>query len=623
MSIKKSFAGRTIRKAGAYSRSKVDNSGGAAIESNDTLFLVGESSYGAPGDVDGIQEFSAAQIDQLVEKYGNGPIVDCALAATRPSKTPGIGGAGKILVWKTNSSTQASKTLQNGSAEDLIVIKDKLYGVDGNNLSVTVANGTTSNQKIVTINKLNDTAEVLDENDASVVLSIQYTGDASTASMAIAGLTKAAKALTTTLAGDQTDGSANLSITLANYTMKQLADYINAQVGYSCSLITSTLAAKVGNELDSVTVVDVKGSAASLLRVQEELVELINGSSDRVEASLATVPVEGIIANVTNDFLTGGALGASINSDFSSGMSQSLAEDYNIMLTCVSRDASDDIADAKQGFTDASSTYTIASIHAAQDAHLRLRSDVQNRKEAQGMGGIRESAKADAFSAISLLGSELMQVAMQDVLVSDVNANLSWKHPHVFAAMAAGIRLGTEVGEPLTFKRLNCNGIGHIVDPDTGLESGDFNPALDVDSAIDNGVLFAEKSGSIFRIVIDNTTYGTDESFVFNRGSVMEAAQFVAKDLRKLAEEVFVGQKVSNGLARSIKSVLRARLIELNADDVNIITGSLDAPQGFVEETFVVEIDGNTAKVQVEVKPVQGLDFVFITFTLGDIKQSA
>ncbi len=625
MAIKKTFGASSIRKPGAYSKSKVDNSSGAPIGSNDTLFIIGEASAGKPGDVAGIEEFAAERIDTLVDTYVSGPIVDCALAALRPSKTPGVSGAGRIMVWKTNSSTQASLTVNEATdTNPLLVIKDKKWGVKGNDLSVTIANGTNAaTQKLITINKLNDTAESLGENNGDAVLSITYTGDATTATATVTGASKAAKVLATTLAGDQTDGSVNLSITLANYNMKELVDFINAQTGYTCTLSTTSSAAKTGTELDPVvTPLDIT-TAKSLYRIQEEIIALINDESDRVEASLHATPREGLPNNITSEFLTGGALGASINSDFSDGLSASLAKDYNVALPAISRDAADDIADAEQGFTDASSTYTIASVLASLSSHLTLRSSVKNRKEAQGMGGVREAAKADAFATISGVGSELVQLCMQDVLVLDETATLTWKHPHVQAALMAGIRLGTDVGEPLTHKFLNCNGIGHDIDPTDGLEDGDFNEATDVDDAIDNGVLFAETVAGGFRVVVDNTTYGADQSFVFNRGSVVEAAQFVAKTIRETAELVFVGQKVSNGLASSIKTVIRNKLRELNAPEVNIITASDDAPEGFVEETFTVTVTGNTAEVQVEVKPVQGLDFVFITFTLGDIQQSA
>lgn len=618
MGIKKSFAGASIRKPGAYSRSKVDNSSGAPLGTNDTLFLIGEADSGRPGSSEGIVEFTAEQIDRLIEKFTSGPVVDCALAATRPSADSSIGGAGRIMVYITNAIAQASRTVNEATnTNPLYSVKDRKGGVSGNDLSITIANGTVpARQKLITINRLNDTAEVLGENPGTAVISVEYTGDATTASAVISGASKAAKTLAITLAGDQTDGSVNQSILLANYSFKQLVDFINAQVGYAAVLLDPSKAALKANELDSISATSVL-SATSLYRLQEEILELIN-SSERVEASLAATPVVGLPVNLTNSFLTGGAKGASSNSSFSTGLSKSLAKDYSVALPCISRDASADIAD---GLTDAGSTYTIAAVQAALESHLLLRGSVKNRKEAQGHAGFRDAQKADCYAQAATIGSELVQLSIQDVLVLDVNGNLTWKHPHVHAALCAGIRLGTEIGEPLTHKFLNVNGVGHVVDPVTGLETGDFNESLDVDDAIDAGITFSEKAQGGHRIVVDNTTYGVDQSFVFNRGSVVEAAQFVAKSLRETAELVFVGKKVSNGAAASIKSVLRSKLQELNRN--NIITASDDAPEGFVEETFVVTVTGNTAEVQVEVKPVQGLDFVFITFTLGDIRQSA
>lgn len=616
MAIKKSFGGKSIRKPGSYSVSKQDNSGGAPLGTNDTLFLIGEAELGKPGSVEGITEFTAEQVSLLVQKYGSGPIVDQALAATRPSPDQAIGGAGRIIVYKTNATTQASRSLnETTNTNPLIIVKDKQWGSPGNDLSITIAAGDTARQKLVTVNRLNDTSESLGQNPGTAVISIDYTGDASSASAVISGSTKALKTLAVTISG-QTDGSANLSIPLANYSIKQLVDLINATQGYAAVLLDASKAAIKANELDSIGATSVL-TVTSLYRVQEEMVELIN-SSARVEASLAATPVAGQLVNIANAFLSGGAKGASTNSNFSTGMAKSLAKDYSVMVPGISRDATSDIAD---GMTDASSTYTIAAVQAAMLSHLLLRGDVKNRKEAQGISGFRNASKAACYTAARNIGSELIQMAIQDCLILDVNSELTWKHPHVYAALMAGIRLGTEIGEPMTHKFLKVNGVGHIVDPVTGLETGDFNEALDLDDAIDAGITFSEKIGAGNRIVVDNTTYGRDQSFVFNRGSVVEAAQYTAKTIRETAELVFVGKKVSNGAASSIKSVIRSKLQELNK--ANIITASDDAPEGFVEETFVVTVQGNTAEVQVEVKPVQGLDFVFITFTLGDIRQSA
>lgn len=607
MSIKKSFNGKTIRKPGAYSKSSVDNSAGAPLRATDVLFIVGEAALGAPGAVAGIQEFPAERLNELVATYGEGPLVDCAVAAARPSKQQGIGGASIIKVWKTNASTQAAAIL-----DALIQIKDRAWGAAGNDLSVVVTAGSAAGKKSIQIAKVGSTTEILGENAAQNILSIKYNGADATATVTIAGTSRANLTLTT---------STGLSILLKNHTMKTLVDYINAQADHAAVLMTPSAAPRKANDLDPVVNGDIKTAPLTMKRIQSEIVDLINGS-ERVEAALTATPAAGTISNAQT-FLSGGAKGASANSNFSAGMAQSLAEDYNVLLPAVSRDASEDIQDEKQGWTDPTSSYTIAAVLTAADTHLRLRGDTKNRKEAQGFGGVRKAAKADAFAAIATVGSELMQVTMQDALILDAAGDLRYMHPHVVAALAAGMRTGMEVGEPLTHKYPNVLQVGHMIDPETGLETGDFNAGLDADAAIDAGVLFLEKASGGNRWVVDNTTYGIDDSFVYNRGSVMAASQFVFKTLRETAELAFVGKKVSSGAASSIKNVIRNKLRELNAPDVNIITASADAPEGFREDTFVVTVEGNTAKVQVEFKPVQGLDFVLFSFTLGDIKQTA
>lgn len=620
MAIKRSFNGKSLLKPGAYSRQKTDNSAGAPLRATDTLMLVGESSMGAPGAVTGIQTYAAERLSDLIATYGAGPLVDAALAAARPSKQTGIGGASVIKVYKTNQATQASAMLKK-TASNIFQVRDSAWGISGNDLSVIVATGDTANQKIISIAKIGDTTEVLGQNAAQQVLNIRYTGDATTATMSIQGASQSAKTLTSTLAGDQTDGSVALAINLNQFTMKTLVDYINSQTGYAANLLTVSLAQTSAIQLDPVTATNIKPALVAQYRLQREILEILNASA-RVEADIQAASVVGLPDNATT-FLTGGAKGASANSNFATGFASSLSEDYNVLLAAVSRDASEDIADEKQGFTDAASTYTIAAVLASQTTHLLLRGDTQNRKEAMGFAGVRKSTKAAAFAAAAQVGSELMQVTIQDCLVIDSAGNERFMHPHIMAALAAGMRCGQAVGEPLTFKYPNVLQVGHYINPTTGLDAGDFNPGLDYNAAIEAGVLFTEKQSGGNRWVVDNTTYGIDDSFIYNRGSVMAAAQFVCKTLRETAELAFVGKKVSNGAAASIKNVIRNKLRELNAPDVNIITASEDAPEGFREDTFVVSIQGNTAYVQVEFKPVQGLDFVLFDFTLGDIRQSA
>lgn len=628
MALFNSFQNVKIYKPGAYSVTNVANSPGG-LPTDDTILLVGESSSGPGGNITGFTTFTADQMRNLVNMYGSGPLVDCALAAATPSKQQGIGGAGSFVIWKTNHTTQASLTVKEATnTSPLFSITDDAWGESGNDLSVTIVAGDTGKQVNITINRLNSPSESLGENPATPVISIHYTGNASTALAVISGSTLANKTLAITLSG-QSDGSVSQSLILSQYSFMKLVNYLNTQTGYTAVLLDPTKSANSSSDLDSLASTSV-ASTVSFYRLQQEVLAILN-SSVNISATLATVPVIGLPQLLTNAFLTGGTLGASANSDFAAGFNKSLAQTYNVALPCISNDATADIANL---LTDPSSTYTIASVQAALTSHLILREQVKNRKEAQGMTGFRNASSATCFTAAATIGSALVQMTMQDVLVLDQNSNLTWKYPHVQAALMAGIRLGTPIGEPLTFKYLNCNGMGHVVNPITGISAGDFDTNLDSDAAIIAGVTFAEQVPAGFRIVVDNTTYGIDQNFVWNRGSVVEAAQFIAKDLRSVAEANFVGKKlapgkvsggkISGGAAASLKNALKAEMIRLNAPDVNIISSDLDAPQGFVDDgSFSVTVIGNTATVAVTVLPVQGGDFVDITFTLGQTNQSA
>jgi hypothetical protein len=615
MAIKRSFSGASIRKPGSYSVTRVDDRGGRDLGDNGILFILGEAELGAPGSSEGIQRFSSTQLSALVNKYGSGPIVDAArLAIQSPSNTPGIAGADEVLVWKTNQSTRASLTLENAGSDDVIVLRDAFWGALGNKISVQIANGTAATQKTITI-KRSELTENLGQNPGLSQLSVEYTGAGTSCEVVISGATPSAKTLVTTCATAPAD---DLSISLNQFTMAELAEFINNQPNYTATLkdlVPSTV--RSATELDNITIADILNSEEDLYRLQREIIDLINEDSQLVEAELAATLAEGLPANISAN-LAGGAKGASANSDFTAGLSKSLSETYNVAVPLVSRDATDDILSQE---TDAASTYTIAAVLAGLNTHLRQRGTTKNRKEAQGMAGFRSATKADWYERAQVLGSELVQLVGQDVLVQGLDGNLAWKQPHMLATLLAGIRLGSEVGEPLTFKFANVSGVGHAIDSATGLSDGDFDPDIDFDEAIDAGVTFLERAGGGFRVVVDNTTYGTDQSFVFNRGSVVEAAQFIAKSLREQTEQVFVGNKISAGQASSIKTFMRGLLLELKRRE--IITPSDDAPDGFKESTFSVTITGNTARVNVEVKPVQGLDFVLIDLTLGNIIQTA
>jgi hypothetical protein len=604
MGIRVPFNGASLAKPGAYSKTTVNLSGGFPLAATGVIAIVGEALGGAPGSSDGVQTFTSEDIAALVAKYKSGPIVDAArllVAPARDNRVPN--GASLIRVWKTNASTQATRALQNSAPATLFNANSLNYGEDENLINITIANGSSANNKVLTIKKSGVT-ETLSENAYDAVLSLQYAGaDAGAVTMVIQNVS-GVKTLTATTSATPAD---NLAISLAGKTMQDLVNIIDANAAWTASLSTARLATVSAASLDYIsTALDVKTTAKTLRRAQQELLDIVASQSELI--SLVQVAnVEGLPANVGPVFLQGAVRGASANSNFQAGFDALLATRCNTVVPLISQDASALIAG---GDTDPASAFTVDAVNAQALSHCITASNTKNRSERNCFVS-KKGSFAAMQTAAQALNHERASMLFQDVQVLDGSGNLSYKDPWAASCMLAGIQAGTEVGTPATFKFVNANAIRHQ----------DYNSKTQVDLAIDAGLTPLEESDSGgFRVVVGNTTYGIDANFVWNRVSVVYAADYVAYNLRQQLEAIFVGNKAATGTAQAIKntiisimdSFLRAQIIV--GDDTN---------DGLGFKNLLVTLVGNTAYVDVTVTPVQGVDFILNRIQLDNIRQSA
>ena len=140
----------------------------------------------------------------------------------------------------------------------------------------------------------------------------------------------------------------------------------------------------------------------------------------------------------------------------------------------------------------------------------------------------------------------------------------------------------------------------------------DFDPDLQSDDAIQAGLTFMEapQTGG-FRVVVDNTTYGRDGNWVWNRGNVLYAADIVAFNFRTALEARFVGRK-NTVSATDVTSFASSILSTFLAQGITVSTA--DAPQGYKQLT--ARIEGNTIYVSCVIKLVEGIDFVLADITV-------
>lgn len=399
----------------------------------------------------------------------------------------------------------------------------------------------------------------------------------------------------------------------ANYsTLKELADDMDLLAGWSVSVASTQYNQLSPDVLDQVASVGalssstfkpamIKKDAAEVQTLFENsaLIELVSPADCGLPAALAKVS------------LTGGAKGASAPVDIVNALEKFTKFHVNFIVPLFSRDASDDASD---GLTESTSSYTIDGIHQAVKTHISLMKSTKKKSERQGYLSYKKSFVLCKDQA-GVLADGRLSLAIQDVRQVDAAGNIKWFQPWAFSCMLAGARAGAPIGEPLTFKFMNMSGIRHTAQPMSTPEANiviDFDPDTMADEAIEAGITFMEaRQTGGFRVVVDNTTYGRDANFVWNRGNVIYAADIVAFNLRTQLENIYVGKKNTvkpseiAGTAASILEQLKAQ---------GVIVATADAPGGFKD--LSVRIEGNIVYVTVTIKIVEGIDFILSDITI-------
>jgi len=382
--------------------------------------------------------------------------------------------------------------------------------------------------------------------------------------------------------------------------------------GWSASITDAIYNQLSPNSLDQVTNIGALSASgeepARLKKDADDVAAFFELSST---ADIISQSNTGLPNAITETPLAGGARGATTPADIVAGLEKFQKFHVNSVLPLFSRNATDDIADS---LTDSGSTYTIAGIHQAIKTHLSLMKTTKKRSERQGYLSYKASF-ADSKSQAGVMADGRIQMAIQDTRNIDSQGTIKWFQPWALSCLLAGARGGAPIGEPLTFKFLNCSGIRHTAQPMSTAEEDivtDFDPDLQTDEAIQAGITFMEapQSGG-FRVVVDNTTYGRDGNFVFNRANVLYAADIVAFNFRNTMESVFVGRKNTVSVA-DVEGVASSILSTFLAQGVTVST--TDAPLGF--KNLVVRIEGNTIFIEVTIKIVEGIDFVLADITI-------
>lgn len=500
---------------------------------------------------------------------------------------------------------------QKGRGESIELIDSTPGDLAGLGLTVGLKIAVSEPSSALRLDQKRDNMQETDTVGGHVVLSIgrDATGGATSASVTIT-------ATQVTL----TDSIGSVSLDKAAFTtLKQLAEAIGMNDGWSASVANNVYNQLSPSVLDQVVSAGAYSTGAQKpARVKKDAYEVAQFFEASQLCEIISQASKGLPDTASEGLLTGGARGASLSADMVEALAKFEKFHVNSLVPLFSRDASEDISDS---LTDAASTYTIDGIHQAVKTHISMMKTTKKRSERQGYLSAKASYEECRNKAGDLADARLSLV-MQDIRQIDAAGTIKWFQPWALSCLMAGARGGATVGLPMTFKFMNCSGIRQTAQPMTTAEADivvDFDPDTQYDDAIQSGLTFLEapQTGG-FRVVVDNTTYGVDDNWVYNRSNVIYAADIVAFNFRNTMELRYVGVK-NTVRAAEVKSTAESVLTTFLSQGITVSTG--DAPNGYKD--LSVRIEGNTIYISVTVKLVEGIDFVLSDITLQRATQSA
>lgn len=241
------------------------------------------------------------------------------------------------------------------------------------------------------------------------------------------------------------------------------------------------------------------------------------------------------------------------------------------------------------------------SIFAYLKNHVNNASSVTERKERTGIVGMTGSLTIDDLTvrAQALADKRMVLVSPGEATrFVGTNTEVSVLGGPYVAAAIAGIRTSAafDVADPLTKKEV----VGFEDIPEVFLRAEKV-------TMLSKGVMVIENVSGIFRVMQQVTT---DVSVAENKEySVVEIIDFVASNMRKTLETIYIGQKILGGTSSQVKTTVQTILNDQISKEIIVSSQNVQAA---VDGTDPTQIN-----VSFEIRPVFPLNYILITFSLS------
>ena len=447
----------------------------------------------------------------------------------------------------------------------------------------------------------------------NIVLIVGYQ-PASPSGSATLSIAKISNVLTLTTSVSGGPGS-NLSIPLTNVpTINDLVSIINSNPGYDASAFSAASGLRPVKVLDQVSGIGIcSENGAQPGRIKSDLYDLSvgpNGFSTSQLVNYAPLKTAGLPDPQSSTFLSGGLKGGSSNDQFTAAINALQGVMCNFVVTLISQDAAEDIP---ENLTDGSSTYQISFVNDEVKSHCIAMSQPKIKRNRQGFLSI-EDTFANQQSAAQNIASYRCSMSFEDMIQPSLSLNANFQFQPWMSACTAAAFQAAAFSKTIFNKAVNCIGISQA--------AGDYDQGnlSDQEAALEAGLLpLAVMPNGQINFLSDQTTYSTDQNFVYNSIQAVYTGDLIALDLAQSLQAAFVGDVTADVSETAVTAFIKSKMRQyLN---LKLTAGTSAVPTGWI--SINVQINVPVMTVQVVAIESTGIYFIPINLVLQGVQSSS
>lgn len=602
------WKGQTLVRPGSYTYTDLAGLINLDLGADAAIIVVGEADAGQPQPNAANPVYHAFTDPQdMIDTFLTGKLAEVAQLAFDPAlggqDEDGIPirGCDTVYAIKTNQSTQAEATPEDGSANDAFTIKDRIWGLKGNQTWWKIETDGTGIKIVIGRENAPNIGEQ-DSSDTDGTFSV--TGVDEWIQLGITGAFTGTSCTVafdgTTLTFDSDVAAEDLAITCTGKTVAEVVQEINAfapltTAAYSATVLRAARQDVLFTYLDEFLATSIFAADVSFMGVSYDMVTWLNANSAYVEATW----VGGFEPQTsTLAYLTGGTTGDTTAATLQDAFK--VAKRINCRFIVLASNAA----------IGSGGSIALSTQRGYFETHLNQCNPLLGRSERQGFACSDETTKATLWTALQLVNNPFLSVVQDEVRREGPDGVITWLGAHCSATMAAAIMAGSPIATPLTLKYCKVY--------DSRPVATDFDPDDNTDytNAINNGLLFLEQiPGEGTRFAKGISTYKTEDNDGYIMLEVVEAWLWLSRLYRRNLERPYTGHKgrgvrTVNQARGAVRALLRA-VSDPNSPDFLLIEGTDD--QGNVVPPFRnlrVWNVGDQLYTSVEVTFTQGINFL-------------